>query len=41
MFYFGSSDQFAVYVFNTRGDIIDRYVHSYWGRREGYYNPAS
>jgi len=40
MFYFGSSDQFAVYVFNTRSDIVDRYVHSYWGRREGYYDPV-
>jgi hypothetical protein len=29
-FYFGESDRHAIYVFNARGEIIDRYVHSYW-----------
>ena len=37
MFYFGSSDNFAVYVFNDRSDIVDRFVYSYWGHREGHY----
>lgn len=29
-FSFGDSDSFAIYIFNARGEIIDRYVHSYW-----------
>ncbi|HVQ06843.1 MAG TPA: hypothetical protein VMS43_00260 [Allosphingosinicella sp.] len=29
-FYFGESDRHAIYIFNARGEIIDRYVHSYW-----------
>ena len=29
-FYFGNSDAFAIYIFNARGEIIDRYVFSYW-----------
>ena len=37
MFDFGSSDNFAVYVFGDHGDIIDRYVYSYFGHREGNY----
>jgi len=27
----GVSDMYAMYVFNARGEIIDRYVHSFWG----------
>lgn len=30
IFYFGESDAHAVYIFDTRGVIIDRYVYSYW-----------
>jgi hypothetical protein len=29
-FSFGDSDSYAIYIFNARGEIIDRYVHSYW-----------
>lgn len=29
-FYFGESDRHAIYVFNARGEIIDRYVRSFW-----------
>lgn len=29
-FSFGDSDSFAIYIFNARGEIIDRYVHSFW-----------
>src|SRR4051794_694313 len=27
----GLSDTEAIYVFNSRGEIVDRYLHSYWG----------
>jgi hypothetical protein len=30
VFYFGDSDARAIFVFDVRGEIIDRYVHSYW-----------
>lgn len=30
VFYFGDDDALAIYVFNSRGEIIDRYVHSFW-----------
>lgn len=29
-FYFGDSDSFAIYIFDARGEIIDRYVYTYW-----------
>lgn len=25
------SDMYAIYVFNAEGEIIDRYIHSFWG----------
>jgi hypothetical protein len=28
----GASDVAAIYIFDSRGEIIDRYLHSYWGR---------